>query len=55
MEESYSCEADGRSASLKIPPSSMEPECSLQCSQEVATGPYPERHKSSPYPYSLEL
>jgi hypothetical protein len=27
----------------------MEPEGSLQCSQEPSTGPYPERDRSSPY------
>jgi hypothetical protein len=27
----------------------IEPECSLQCSQEPSTGPYPEPHRSSPY------
>jgi hypothetical protein len=31
----------------------MQPESSLQCSQEHATGPYSEVHETSPHPYTL--
>jgi hypothetical protein len=31
----------------------MEPEGSLPCSQEQATGPYSEPDESSPYPLTL--
>jgi hypothetical protein len=31
----------------------METESSLQCSQEPATGPYPEQDRSSPYHFNL--
>jgi hypothetical protein len=32
-----------------------EPEGSLSCVQEPATGPYPEPYESSPYPLTLFL
>jgi hypothetical protein len=31
----------------------MEPECSLLCSQEPATGPCPKPAESSPHPHTL--
>jgi len=33
----------------------MGPEGSLQCSQDPATGPYPEPGESSPQPYFLKI
>jgi hypothetical protein len=33
----------------------MEPQGSLQCSQQPATGPYPEPDVSSPHPPNLVL
>jgi len=33
----------------------MKPKSSLQCSQDAATGPYPEPDESSPQPPSLFL
>jgi len=33
----------------------MKPACSLPCSQEPATGPYPEPEESSPHPLILFL
>jgi hypothetical protein len=30
----------------------MEPECSLTCSQEFATGPYPESDGPRPHPHT---
>jgi hypothetical protein len=42
MGQSPSSEADNHSASQEIPLSFMEPESSLPCSQETASGTYPE-------------
>jgi len=36
-------------------PAFMEPEGSLPCAKEPATGPYPERDASNPYPPSVSL
>jgi hypothetical protein len=33
----------------------VEPEGSLPCSQDLATGPYPEPDKSNPYPHIHHL
>jgi hypothetical protein len=33
----------------------VETEGSLQCSQQLSTGPYPEPDESSPYPYTISL
>jgi hypothetical protein len=46
MEQSPSWEADSHSDGQEIPPSFMEPEGSLPCSQEAATGSYPEPDES---------
>jgi hypothetical protein len=47
MEHSPSWEANSHSVTQKIPPPLIEPEGSLPCSQEPATGPYPESDESS--------
>jgi hypothetical protein len=49
MEQIPFWEADSHSASQQIPPPFMEPIVSLPCSQEPATGPYPEPVASSPH------
>jgi hypothetical protein len=51
MQRSPFWEADSNSANQEIP-SFMESEDSLPCSQEPATGPYPESHKPSSYPHT---
>jgi hypothetical protein len=43
MEQGPSSEAVSHSATQAIPPLFMKLEGSLPCSQEPATGPYPER------------
>jgi hypothetical protein len=48
MEQSPSWEAYSHSDSQEIPPSFVESEGSLQCSQEPTTGSYPEPDISSP-------
>jgi len=48
MGQSPSCEDNNRSASKKFP-DFMDPEGSLPCSQEPATGPYPKPDGSSPH------
>jgi hypothetical protein len=47
-EQSPSWEADSHSASQQNSRPFMEPEGSLQCSQQPATGPYPEPDASNP-------
>jgi hypothetical protein len=49
MEKSPSWETNSHSTSQEIPRLLMEPEGSLPCSQQPATGPYPEPHVSSPH------
>jgi hypothetical protein len=44
-----SLEASSHSASQETPPSFMKPQGSLLCSQEPATGTYPEPDESSPH------
>jgi hypothetical protein len=50
-EQSSSCE-ENHSASQETP-TFMEPEVSLPCSQQPATGPYPELDASSPHLLTL--
>jgi hypothetical protein len=49
MEQSPSWEAKSLSYS-RNPPSFMEPQGSLPCSQKPATGPYPEADETNPHP-----
>jgi hypothetical protein len=51
MEHSPSWEANSRSAGPKTPYLFMEAEVSLPCSQERATGPYPETPEFIPHPH----
>jgi len=51
--EERSSEAVSRSASQEIPPTFIESEGSLQCSQEHVTGPYLEPPHSTPHPHIL--
>jgi hypothetical protein len=49
IEHSPSGEANSHSASQEISRLSFEPEGSLPCSQERATGAYPDRDEYSPH------
>jgi hypothetical protein len=49
MEQGASWEADSHSAGQEIPQPFTEPEGSLPCSQEPATGSFPEPDEFSPH------
>jgi hypothetical protein len=55
LQQYYSWEADSALASQENTLHFMEPEGSLPCLQEPATGPYPKPDESSPCVHSLFL
>jgi len=50
MEHSLPSEDNSHLNSQEIPRLRMEPEGPLPCSQQLATGPYPEPYESNPQP-----